>query len=119
VTEKELNLFEFAARIVAEPGTSATKTWGARWSMPHCDIEGDIPGEALGYSVHISVNWENLLERYDQAGFTPTDEDSYMTIIRFHRMNPQPGATNLASFKNAYKEFGGYLLAPAACKSDG
>jgi hypothetical protein len=109
-----------------EPAVTIFKEWRQRYGKQDvyeelrvAIIEGDIPGEAPGYSVHIGVNWKNLLERYKRAGFTPTDDDQYMTISRFHRMNPLPGATNLASFKNAYKEFGGYLLAPAACKRDG
>jgi hypothetical protein len=31
-------------------------------------IEGEIPGKAPGYSVHIGINWDNLLKRYKQAG---------------------------------------------------
>jgi hypothetical protein len=109
-----------------EPAETIFKEWGQRYGKQDMYeelrvalIEGDIPGKAPGYSVHIGANWENLLKRYERAGFTPTDYDYYMTITRIHRMNPLPGATNLASFKNAYTEFGGYLLAPAACKSDG
>jgi TIR domain len=109
-----------------EPAETIFKEWRQRYGeqdmyeeLRVAVVEGDIPGKAPGYSVHISVNWENLLERYKRAGFTPTDDDHYMTVSRIHRMNPQPGATNLASFKNAYKEFGSYLLAPAVCKRDG
>jgi hypothetical protein len=108
------------------PGEKIFKEWRQRYGKQDmyeelrvAIIEGDIPGEMPGYSVHIGVNWENLLERYKRAGFTPTDDDHYITISRIHRMNPLPGATNLASFKNAYKEFGGYLLAPAVSKRDG
>jgi hypothetical protein len=34
MSKQELNLFEFAAAIVAESGTSATKVVGRRWAMP-------------------------------------------------------------------------------------
>jgi hypothetical protein len=109
-----------------EPAETIFKEWRQRYGKQDMYeelrvalIEGDLPGRAPGYSVHISVNWEKLLERYKRAGFTPTAGDHYMTISRVNRMNLQPGATNLASFKTSFKEFGAYLLAPATCKRDG
>lgn len=82
-------------------------------------VEGELPGKASGYSVHIGVEWDNLIERYKRAGFTPTDDDHYISVSRVHRMNPDAGSINLPSFKTAYQEFGGYLLAPAVCNRDG
>jgi hypothetical protein len=114
------------AYLNKEPAEAIFKEWRQRYGKQDryeelrvAIIEGDIPRKAPGYSVHIGVDWDNLLERYKQAGFTPTEGDHYVTISRVNRMNPQPGATNLASFKDAYREFGGYLLAPATCKRDG
>src|SRR5262249_5028776 len=53
-------------------------------------IEGDIPGEAPGYSVHISSEPLHTQKRLQAEGKGLDVEYSVVTS-RIHRMNPVPG----------------------------
>lgn len=72
-------------------------------------IEGEIPGEDAGYSVHISANIENIIKRADDEGLD-IPKDIFVLISRIHRMNPAPNSKNLEIFKKRYRQFGSYLL---------
>jgi len=72
-------------------------------------IEGDIPGEEAGYSVHISSNIENIMKRADDEGIW-MPKDIFFMISRLHRMNPEPNSPNLKVFKELYERFGSYIL---------
>lgn len=71
-------------------------------------IEGDIPGEDFGYTVHIGSNWESTILRRIEEGST-IEEEFLMFISRFNRMNP-PNSRNLDLFKERYTLFGSYFL---------
>lgn len=71
-------------------------------------IEGDIPGEDFGYTVHIGSNWESTISRRKEEGNT-IEEEFFMFISRFNRMNP-PNSKNLDLFKERYTLFGSYFL---------
>ncbi len=75
-------------------------------------IEGDIPGQDSGYSVHISANLENVLRRARAAGHELKPEMMF-TLSRIHRMNPEPGSRHLAMFKKSFERHGVYELMPA------
>jgi len=72
-------------------------------------IEGDIPGEEQGYSVHISSNIENIIKRADDEGIW-MPKDIFFMISRLHRMNPEKNSPNLPIFKELYERFGSYIL---------
>jgi len=72
-------------------------------------IEGDIPGEEPGYTVHINANVENIIKRSDAEGLN-IPKDMFMIIGRIHRMNPSPDSKNLEIFKKGYQIFGSYTL---------
>lgn len=72
-------------------------------------IEGDIPGEQPGYSVHISSNIQNIIRRADEGGID-MPKDIFLMISRLHRMNPEEGSQNLELFKELYERFGSYTL---------
>lgn len=81
-------------------------------------VEGDIKGQDPGYTVHVSPELENLHRRYKAYGFNP-DADIIYTITRMNRMNPTSDSPYLRLFKDAYRHFKTYLLAPGVVAPDG
>jgi hypothetical protein len=82
-------------------------------------VEGDIKGEAPGYTVHIGVDFENTVKRYKEAGLAVGPDSMFMMLSRLHRMNPDPKSENLQWFKKFYRYHKTYLLAPGVQKPDG
>lgn len=80
-------------------------------------VEGDIPGEDQGYSVHIGANIDNVIKRANKEGIDFSD-DLFLIVSRIHRMNPMPESKSLSHFKDTYKMFGSYCLIPAIAKGD-
>lgn len=78
-------------------------------------IEGDIPNELPGYSVHINSNFDFKFHQFENAGIIKSPEEILlMTVGRFNRMNPQRGKSPyLEVFKKEYEYFGFYFIAPA------
>jgi hypothetical protein len=74
-------------------------------------IEGEIPGEEPGYSVHINTDAEGFIRRLKAAGFNYSD-DLLFTVGRIHRMNPYPGSPFLARFQREYRRAKTYWLVP-------
>ncbi|HZZ17009.1 MAG TPA: SEFIR domain-containing protein [Candidatus Sulfotelmatobacter sp.] len=82
-------------------------------------IEGDIKGEQPGYTVHISVDFENTIKRYTDAGLKIDTNSMFMMVSRLNRMNPAPGSKNLELFKSLYQHYKTYSLIPAVMMPDG
>jgi hypothetical protein len=107
-----------------EPAIKIFEEWHSRYGdwdrydeLRVAIIEGDIPGEAPGYSVTIGVDHKSVIERYKMAGLEVAGQ--YFTFVsRIHRMNA-PNSPNLKFFKESYKRAGEYLLMSAKCKPDG
>lgn len=74
-------------------------------------IEGDIPGEEKGYSIHISSNLDRVIQRCDKEGIN-LDENFIMTISRIHRANPIDNFRMYNKFKHHYKTHRKYILMP-------
>ncbi len=74
-------------------------------------IEGDIPGEEPGYSVHVNIDTEVFVRRIKAVGFEASP-DFVVQIGRVHRMNPPADSTNLARFKEEYRRHKVYWLMP-------
>jgi len=74
-------------------------------------IEGPIPGEDDGYTVHINTDVDGLIRRTQAEGRDITD-DLITVIGRFIRMNPAPGSKNLEAFKKEYEKHQSYYLVP-------
>lgn len=74
-------------------------------------IEGEIPEEDEGYSVHVGADVDGTAQRFKDAGFA-FDFDLLVLISRIHRMNPPKDSQNLAMFKQAFRTFKTYFLAP-------
>src|SRR5690348_2367398 len=74
-------------------------------------VEGDIPGEEPGYSVHIGSHIEHILRRAKAAGHEIEPEYIY-TFSRINRMNPEEDSPHLGNFKKSYSRHGFYGLMP-------
>ena len=81
-------------------------------------VEGDVPGYAPGYTVHISANIDNILRRTDDLGLNVPNEQ-VAVLSRMLRMNPEPGSQNLETFKHAFHRFGCFKLCPAVAGPHG
>lgn len=81
-------------------------------------IEGDISGKEPGYSVHVGADPDNLIPKYKKHGFD-VKKDILLLVSRIHRMTPTMPARNLEIFKDAYKYFKSYILAPGVVDEDG
>jgi hypothetical protein len=71
-------------------------------------IEGEVPGEEPGYSVHIGWDPERLAEREMAEGGL----GDAAAREQVHRMQAPPGSPNLANFKAEYAKYGRYQLLP-------
>lgn len=80
-------------------------------------IEGEIPGEEPGYTVHVNADPDAAIKRFRDAGYK-FDDDILMLVGRVHRMNPQSDSNNLELFKRAYAHFKTYFLTPGIITSD-
>lgn len=78
-------------------------------------IEGDIPNEEPGYSVHINSNYENIIHKLEKSGLKVDGRAGALcTIGRFHRMHPNSNTqNNLNDFKSLYSKLNSYYIAPA------
>jgi hypothetical protein len=111
--------------VNAKPAAAIFEGWHRRYGewdkndeLRIAIIEGDIPGKAPGYSVHISADHDRVVERYKRAGLEVADTDLFFTISRVHRMNA-PDSPHLKFFKESYKQKGEYMLLAVNCNRDG
>lgn len=81
-------------------------------------IEGNIPGQRPGYSVHMSADLEGLLARATMDGVV---NPAYVLLpSRWNRMHPVTGSPPLLSnFEREYRKHGEFLLAPVTRRWDG
>ncbi|HWF11931.1 MAG TPA: hypothetical protein VG297_25860 [Bryobacteraceae bacterium] len=76
-------------------------------------IEGEIPEEAPGYSVHVSSDPTRTEARLRSQGQDlPFDEA--IVISRFQRMIPAPDSPHLSKFKSEVQAHGRYALIPVS-----
>lgn len=80
-------------------------------------IEGDIPGSGPGYSVHVGADVENVFRHFQKLGVL-TDGDMLAITSRINRMDA-PNSPRLAAFKDAYRIFKTYFLAPVLVDEGG
>src|SRR6516225_1197680 len=73
-------------------------------------IEGDIPGQGPGYSVHVGLDAQALFERYKKMGFA-TDRDLLVAPGEISRQNV-PNSPQLAAFREEYRIWKTYFLVP-------
>jgi hypothetical protein len=81
-------------------------------------IEGPVQGEGPGYSVHIGPDPEAVTKCFKDAGY-PVEGGLFVDVSRINRMNPNPDSKYLEMFKDQYRQFKSYFLAPGALLEDG
>lgn len=81
-------------------------------------IEGPIKGEEPGYSVQVGSDLDAAVKRFRDAGYA-FDDDLFMFVSRINRMNPPPESKNLEMFKDLYRQYKTYFLAPGVVSDDG
>lgn len=74
-------------------------------------IEGEIPGEDSGYTVHINSSMDNIIRRCKANNVEPMNT-LVMTVGRYNRMNPQPYSRNIEIFKEEFNRFLSYNIIP-------
>jgi hypothetical protein len=80
-------------------------------------IEGEIPGELPGYTVHISSNPLNTAGRAHANGLT-YDWKKFAVIGRIKRMTPAPGSPHLGQFKKEMAKHQRYSIIPLSPKGE-
>ena len=76
-------------------------------------IEGDIPGEEPGYTVHVGPHPDHILAIAAERGFQ-IDRALFVMVSRIHRMTPEPGSPFLPGFKAAYDVHHRFSLIPVS-----
>jgi hypothetical protein len=82
-------------------------------------IEGDVPGQRPGYTVHIGPDPESLraLGTFEDIIVSPK---MLLLLGQLNRMYPIPGQPNLLDrFKREFAKHKEFLLAPVTRRSDG
>ena len=110
----------------ADAGKKLFRNWTERWD--HMDeleeiriaiIEGDLPDQNPGYSVHICADPENSLVRATAEGVVLKDIPVDL-LGQVRRMHPVAGAAPLLlRFKEEFQKHGEFLLAPVTRRDDG
>ena len=75
-------------------------------------VEGDVPGEASGYYVVVGNNIDEAMKRAEKGGFS-ADETMILNVSRIIRANPRDDFRSFNYFKEAYHQYGEYMLMPA------
>jgi len=81
-------------------------------------VEGDILGEAAGYSVHVSSDPLNTERRLKAEGRICVEWDQAILPSRFNRMTPSPDSTWLRQFKVDLKKYKRYSLIPVSTSKE-
>jgi hypothetical protein len=81
-------------------------------------VEGVVPGEPSGYTVHVGPDPEVAIQRFKVAGYA-FDKDLLVGVSRLNRMTPPPESKNLAMFKELYASYKTYYLVPGVVSEDG
>ena len=75
-------------------------------------VEGDVPGEAPGYYVVVGNNIDEAIKRAESSG-SSIDDLMILNVSRIIRANPSDNFLAYKYFKEAYSDFGEYMLMPA------
>ena len=75
-------------------------------------VEGDVSGEPPGYYVVVGNNIDEAIKRAEASG-SLIDELLIFNVSRIIRANPSDNFRAFNYFKEAYHEYGEYMLMPA------
>ena len=79
-------------------------------------IEGDIPGENAGYTIHVGPNIDAMVTAAKSNG---KQSDVILTATRILRMNPSPDSPYLSMFKREFEKYLRYSLMSAGLSKSG
>lgn len=74
-------------------------------------IEGDIPEEEHGYTVHITTNQENLVSKCKELNIK-IDEALFAIVSRFRRIETTKDNRNMAVFREEFERYLSYKIIP-------
>jgi len=81
-------------------------------------IEGDIPKQEHGYTVHITTNQENLMEKSRKLNLSEINT-LYAIISRFRRMPTDKNNHNMEKFREEVERFLSYKIIPIHMSQNG
>lgn len=81
-------------------------------------IEGDIPGEEHGYTVHITTNQENLVSKCKKLNM-PVDNTLFAIVSRFRRIETTPDNHSMEIFREEYERYLSCKIIPVYMSQDG
>ena len=74
-------------------------------------IEGDIPDEEHGYTVHLTTNQENLVSKCKKLNMQ-VDSTLFAIVSRFQRMATTPDNHSIEIFREEYERYLSYKIIP-------
>ncbi|WP_207722153.1 hypothetical protein [Clostridium intestinale] len=74
-------------------------------------IEGDVPEQEFGYTVHITTNQENLVTKCKKLNFSEP-QVLFVVISRFRRMPTSRNNQNMKIFREEVERFLSYKIIP-------
>ena len=80
-------------------------------------IEGEIPNQEHGYTIHITTSKENLLKKSLSMNL-PITETVFALISRFRRMPTEKGNRSMSIFKEEFEKFLSYKVIPIHINDD-
>ena len=81
-------------------------------------IEGDIPGEEHGYTVHIGTNQENLASKCKKLSM-PVKETLFAVVSRFRRIETEINNHNMEMFRWEVEKYLSYKIIPVYMSQEG
>jgi hypothetical protein len=79
-------------------------------------VEGDIPRQDYGYTVHITIDPDILAQKAGESENLKAQR--LVAISRVFRMNPDRNSRNLPMFKAAYSKIQKFTLIPVIAKGN-
>jgi hypothetical protein len=84
-----------------------------------CVVEGDIPGQSPGYTIHLSVDFAAAVEKLQRTGGDGIDLDLRALTGDVAKRMPTAKASTLQAFKARVADAGEYALTPVVRDASG
>ena len=80
-------------------------------------IEGDIPNQEHGYTIHITTNQENLIHKCNKLNLK-LEHTLFAIVSRYRRMPTDKWNKNMENFRNEVERFLSYRIVPIYMRSN-
>jgi hypothetical protein len=101
-----------------EPALEVFRQWQSKLGRIDVDellrisiIEGDIPGQAPGYTIHLTSNVDAILKNTDVSKMEDDEQLQIMMMSKYQRLQPQE--QGLDRFKTTFAQRKEYIILPA------